>query len=139
MQQSSLGTQQDKIGADRKSARRDVHDVLVRDVAVGEHDLIHGLGAAQRFQLRLLHDGNAARIERTRKRRRINPAGDARDLRGGERHDFSCGIVAVDHVEVVKIAAGGAHDDDPTAPHRRSVWRLLHPVRCNRSGSERIH
>ena len=137
MQHGSLRTEQNKIRARRKNARRDMHHVLVGDIAIGKHDLVHGLGAAQRFQLRFLDDGNAARIERTGKRSRINSAGDARDLRRSERHNFSCGVVAVDHIEIMKIAAGGADDDDPAAPSRRSVCR--HPVRCNRCGSERSH
>ncbi|HTP90697.1 MAG TPA: hypothetical protein VMJ52_03115 [Xanthobacteraceae bacterium] len=115
MQHRSLGPEQNEIGAGSQSARRSVHDVLVPDVAVGEYDLIHSLRPAQRFKLRLSYDGNAMRIERARKSGRISPAADARYLRGGKCQNFNCRIVAIDDIEVVKIAAGRTHDDDPTA------------------------
>ena len=52
-------------------------------------------------------------VERARQLRRVAAAVDVRDLGRGEGHDPARGVLAEDGVEVVEVAAGGSHDDDP--------------------------
>ena len=101
-----------------------MHDVGVRDVAVGEHDRVDALAAADRFELGLVLDRDAVRIARAGQAGGIAAAGDARDLRRREGDDLAGGIVAIDDVEVVEVAAGRAQDDDA------SQVCVMHGVPC---------
>jgi len=53
----------------------------------------------------------------TGQRRRIDAAVDVRDLRRGEGDDLVLRLVAVDKVEVVKVAPSGAGDDHASPVH----------------------
>ena len=57
-------------------------------------------------------NGNSARIIASRQFGWIKPPFDIGDLGGGEGDDLIAGIVFEVHVEIVKIPAGGSHDDD---------------------------
>ena len=71
-----------------------VHHALVRDVAVGEDDLVRRQLADQARQLRLGMDRDALRVARPRQLGRIAAAIDVGDLRGGEGHHLGRRIVA---------------------------------------------
>src|SRR5262249_49762564 len=74
----------------------------------------------------LMMDLDAVRVVRTRERGRVHTVVDERDLRGGERDDLGLGVVAIDGIEVVEVAAGGSHDQDATGhggPFREDVMR----------------
>jgi len=92
-----------------------MHHRLVRDVAVGEDDLIHAGIPAQRLEVALLEDRNAFGIQGSGERGGIPAAGDAGDLRRGERYDLDRCIVAEHDVEVVEIAACRAQDKNAPA------------------------
>jgi hypothetical protein len=62
-----------------------VHDFLVREVAVGEHDLVDPTRADERFKPGLGDDRDAFRIEGASERGRVTPIGDAGNLGGRER------------------------------------------------------
>ena len=122
-----LRSEQGEVGAGRERARSNVHHVCVRDVAVGEDDLVDRTRPAQRLELRLVHDGNSVGIEPARQRRRIAPAGNARDLRRREGDDLGGGIVAINDIEIVEVPAGRADDDDASTrrlPDCRGDGRL---------------
>ncbi len=90
-----------------------MHDVLVRDVRVGEDDVVDpSRWTTSSASLLLLDDRDAVGIERAGERRRIPPAGDAGDLGRRERDDLGARVVAVDGVEVVEVTARRAHDHD---------------------------
>src|SRR6185295_1653992 len=58
-------------------------------------------------------DRNALRVAAAGQRRRVAAIVDSGDLRRrGEGHDLVFGAAFEEHVEVVKIAPSGAHDDD---------------------------
>ena len=62
--------------------------VLVREVGVGEHDLVDGVRADELGQLVLGADRDAVGVARARQRRRIDALVDAGDLRRRERDDL---------------------------------------------------
>jgi hypothetical protein len=85
-----------------------MHDRLVADVAVREHDLVDPLVGDEPLELRLGMDRDAGRVARPGQLRRVAAVGDAGDLGGGERDDLGRGIVAVDDVEVVEVLPANA-------------------------------
>lgn len=91
----------------------------MRDVAVREDDLIDGLLAADRVERGLRLDRDAIAVERTGQHWRVTAVADAWNLRPREGDHLGAGIVAVDDVEVVEVAAGRANDDN--APWRPSA------------------
>jgi len=94
-----------------------VHDIFVGNVAIGQDHLI-GLVAANQFrELFFGVDGDALGIERAGQDGGVEAAFDIGNLGGGEGHDFVLRAVAVVGVEVVKVAAGRSHDDDPFSFH----------------------
>jgi hypothetical protein len=104
--------EQDEVRAGGEGTRRGVHDVLVADVAVGEHHGVGALVADHPLELLLGDDGDAGRVARAGQRRRVVTVGDPGDLRRGERHHPDRGVVAVDGVEIVEVAACRTHDHD---------------------------
>ncbi len=109
-----------------------MHHLLMREVAIGEDDLVDPPVAAERLEPGLVEDRNAVGIERSGERRRIAAADDARDLGGGERHHLRAGIAAIDDIEVVEIAPRRAEDQDPPAGGGARL-------RGNRFGSGQSH
>ena len=103
--------------ARRERARPDVHDVLVRDVGVGEDDDVDLMFADELLQRRLRQDRNPFRIQRARQFGGVAAVVDVRDLRRGERDDLVGRTVPVDEVEVVKVAARSARDQDSSSGH----------------------
>ena len=79
--------QEPEVGAGGERARAEVHDVLVRDVGVGEHDLVDPLAGDQVLELVLGDDRDAVRVARAGQLGRVEPAVDVRDLGGGEGDD----------------------------------------------------
>ena len=98
-----------------------MHHVLMRHVAIGKHDLDRRMGAAKRFELALLDDRDAVRVERARERGGIAPAGNARDLRRRECHHLRRRVVAIHDIEVVEVASGRSDDDDTAPACRRTL------------------
>jgi hypothetical protein len=86
--------------------------------SVREDDLVDRLLADEALEGGLRFDGNPGRITGARQFGRVAPTGDARDLGGRERHHPDPGIVAVDDVEVLKVAAGRAPNEDPHGGRR---------------------
>jgi len=87
----------------------------VGDVAIREDDLRDGALPDERLQVRLRDDRNALRIEAAAQPGGVAAARDAGNLGGRERDDLRRRVVAVDRVEIVKIASRGAQDDDAGA------------------------
>ena len=101
-----------------------MHHVLVRHVGVREDDLVDVVLADQVGELGLRVDRNPLRVEVAGEERWIDAACDVRDLRRSERDDLVVVTPAIDDVEVVKVAAGGARDQN-LRPH---VYGLcIHP------------
>ena len=109
----------------------DVHDVLVRDVGVGEDDLVHVLAAHQVGQLLLGEDRDPVRVARARQRSRVDAAFDVRDLRRREGDHLHVVASPVDDVEVVEVAAGRTGDDD--SPHTRTSSSIFSPTAASSS------
>lgn len=106
-----------------------MHHRLVREVAVGEHDLTHGLAAHQVTQMRLLDDRDAVGVGRPGQLGRIPAAGDLRDLRRGEGYDLVLGPRPEVGVERVEVPAARAQDDHACAIHDSMIlhcrcWRV---------------
>jgi hypothetical protein len=121
--------EQREVGAGGERAGGEMHDRRVRDIAVGEHHLVHALTDADRLQLHLVDDGDAVRVSRSRQRGRVAAVAQPGNLGLGERDHAHLGVVTVDHVEVVEVAAGRAEDDDP-GRHHRTRRSVLSPFAC---------
>jgi hypothetical protein len=108
-------------GARGKRERADVHHVLVGHIRVGEDDLVDVVLADQVAELVLGVDRDSVGVELAGEERGIDAPRDVRDLRRSERDDLVVLVPAVDDVEVVEVAAGGACDQDSCALHEYGV------------------
>ena len=108
-----LGSEQAVVGTRGQGDRADVHDVLVGDVRVREHDLVGVLTEYDFGELLLGDDGDPLRVPGARELGRIHPTVDVRDLRRGEGDHLDVLTLAKRDVEVVEVAACGAGDHDP--------------------------
>ncbi len=120
-QHGSLRTQKREVGAGRKGNRSMMQHGSVGHVAVGENDVRYPLVPAQQGQFLLSDDRDAVGIARTGQSGRIVSTGNAGYLCGGKGDDLAVGVVFVDNVEIMKVAAGCAHNHDP-----RTGFRLRH-------------
>ena len=111
-----LWTEQTEVRPRRKRARCQMHQVDVRDVAVGKDDLVDVLVTDQLLQRVLRMNRNAVRIACARECGGIAPAGDPGDLRRSEANHIAVGAVAKVRVEHVEVAAGRAQDEDAFGP-----------------------
>jgi hypothetical protein len=84
--------------------------MLVRHVAVREHDLVNRMLRDDRLEIRFRHDRYPFGIGWTAERSRISPGIDARYLGSREGDDTNGRLVSVSNVEVMEIAPGGAKD-----------------------------
>ena len=126
-----VATGQPEVGAGGHRPRGQMHQVLMRNIAVGKHHNIDGVLVDQVFQLRLLDNGNAIRVKRPGQWGRVAPVGDIGDLGGGKGHHAELGTVAKQHVEVVEIAPGGAQDQNPL----HAASRPPRPFSADRGGA----
>ena len=117
------GTQQHKTCAGRHGNGSHVHDMFVRDVAVGEDDLVGAQPADKLSKLLFRVNGNPGWIQRACEDGRVQPSLQVGNLRGGKGDYLVLGAPAKVDVEVMKIAAAGAEDDHPGAGPRPSTTR----------------
>src|SRR5438132_12085838 len=117
------GTQQRKTCAGRHGNGSHVHDKFVRDVAVGEDDLVGAQPADKLGKLLFRVNGNPGWIQRACEDGRVQPALQVGNLRGSKGDYLVLGAPAKVDVEVMKIAAAGAEDDHPGAGPRPSTAR----------------
>jgi hypothetical protein len=103
-------THQPEVGSGSQHHGGFVHHILVRYVAVGEDNLIHPFILDKPKQIAFRVDRDALGIPLSRQGGRVGSIIDVGNLGGSERHDLVFGVVAEEHVEVMKIASGGAHD-----------------------------
>src|SRR5438876_1048942 len=98
-----------------------VHDMFVRDVAVGEDDLVGAQPADKLSELLFRVNVNPGWIQRACEDGRVQPSLQVGNLRGGKGDYLVLGAPAKVDVEVMKIAAAGAEDDHPGAGPRPST------------------
>ena len=118
-QHGSPGREQGEVGARGQRPAREMHHLLVADVAVGEHHLVNAALADDPLEIFFGLDRDAMRIARAREPRRVAAPRDAGNLRRRERHDLDAGVVSIDRVEIVEVAAGRSEDHD-------AGWRACH-------------
>ena len=82
------------------------------DVGVGEHHLLGREPGDHLLQIVLVEHRDPVGVAGTGERGREAPVLDVRDLGRGESDDAAVGIVAIDEIEIVKIAPRGAQDHD---------------------------
>jgi hypothetical protein len=87
-----------------------VHDVFVRDVAIGEDDLFHAVLLDQIDELLFGADGDAARVQLASQLGRIEASLDIRDLGRGEGYDLIIFVAAKERVEIVEVTSCRAHN-----------------------------
>jgi hypothetical protein len=114
-------SEQPEVRARGHRDRRAVHDLDVRQVRVGQHDLVDAVLGDELRQPLLVDDRDAVGVPRSGEARGVGPAGDARDLRRRERHDGHPRGVTVHDVEVVEVPDARTHDHD--RPHLRPPGR----------------
>ena len=106
------GPEKHEVGPGGVHLGRALHDVLVRDVAVAEHDQIGAFLLDQRQEFALRMDGNAIGIKLPCQFVRVRSSSDVGNLRSREGNDFVVRVATEEDVEVVEVAAGSSHDDD---------------------------
>ncbi len=111
-QHGAGGAEQNEIGAGSGDQRRLVHDLAMGDVAVGENHLPDTMAGDQPRQLRFGENRNPLWVAAAGQFRRVEATGNIGDLRGGKSHHPDGGIVPIENIEIVKVAAGRAHDDE---------------------------
>lgn len=111
--------QQAEVGPRGQYPRCLMHDGFVRDIAVGENNLIDLIGRDQRLEFLLGVNRDALRIQGASQLRRIATPRNVRNLRCGEGDDSILRTVAIHHVEVVEIAASRSHDQHRRDRHNR--------------------
>jgi len=89
-----------------------VHHGQVADVAVGKDDLVDLQLADQPVQVGLGVDRDTLRIQLACQLGRVEPALDVGNLGGGECDHLIAVVSPKEHVEVVEISPGRAHDQD---------------------------
>ena len=92
--------------------RPKVHDVFMRNIAVGKHHFIDAIffyHIRQRF-FRL--DGDSTRVERSRQLGGIFSVVDIGYLRGGESHDRVFFMIPKNGIKIMKVPSGSAGDDN---------------------------
>src|SRR3990170_3489518 len=90
----------------------------MRNVTVGENDLVDALSADDIDQVALGEDWDPLGIELAGQLGRVDTPLDVRDLSGGEGDHLVILIVAEVHVEVVEVATGGPHDQYTLTIHK---------------------
>jgi hypothetical protein len=91
-----------------------MHHVFVRDIAIGEDDLVHGVAATQGLESppRLQsHSG----IQRSRQQRLIRPARNPGNLGRSEGNPVDRRVIAIHHIEIVKVATCRPGNDNASA------------------------
>ena len=104
--------EQHEVGAGGQGAGGQMHHGGMRDVAVGEHDLVHLLPPADGLEVGLVLDRDPVGIARAGQGGRVATVAGAGDLGPGEGDDVGGGVVAVDHVEVVEVAPRRSQDEN---------------------------
>src|ERR1700693_328729 len=108
-----LGSEKPKIGTGSHGTRCQVHQVLVRDVAVREHHRVHTLCGNQLLEILLFEDWNPVGILQSISQfRRISAMRNVGNLGGGERHYLVLRITAKNYVEVMEVPAGRSCNKD---------------------------
>ncbi len=111
LQHACVRADQPEVGARSQRPRCLVHDLDVRKVGVGEHNLVDTDGPDELLQVGFWADGNARRVARAGERRRVDPVVDARDLRRGKCDNFDRRVVAEHDIEVVEVTPASSHDE----------------------------
>src|SRR3989304_1906255 len=93
----------------------------MRNVTVGENDLVDSLSADDIDQVALGVDRDPLGIELAGQLARVDPPLDVGDLSGREGDHLVILIVAEVHVEVVEVATCGPHDQYTLTLHK-SEW-----------------
>jgi hypothetical protein len=107
--------------------RSQMHDVLMRDIAIRENTAINPLITDKFGQDLLVLNGNPVRVEGTGQFSRVTATVDFWDLSSREGHYLIIPVVSKDTIEVMKIASGSADNDDPLGGHLGSPWRTKEP------------
>ncbi len=127
-----------EVGAPPDDFARLVHDIGVRHIGVREPHFVDIMFADDLLEIGFGEDRDAFGIERTRDLRRIDPVLDVGDLRRRESDDVILLVVPVETVEIVKIATGRAHDDDPGSVHGFSSLDTHADVLSKSVGDRRV-
>jgi hypothetical protein len=90
-----------------------MHHVGMGNIAVSEHDLIHGIFPDQSVEVPFGINRDTDWITWTGQFRWITAIGDIGNLRRGECNHLAVGIGPVHHVEVVEVAARGTQNHNP--------------------------
>ena len=114
---------QPEVGAGGDARRREVHDLLVPHVGVGEDDDVDVLTLDEVGQLGLVDDRDSLRIKAARELGRIAAPVDVGDLRRGEGDHLVARVVAEHDVEVVEVTTGRTEDDDACGGCVACSWR----------------
>ena len=88
-----------------------MHDILVGHIRIREDHLFHAVFFDQLWEVAFGVDGDALRVERSGQLGGIQATFDVRDLGGCESHDLVFLVPAEERIEVMEVAACGAHDE----------------------------
>src|SRR5579864_4588488 len=100
-----------------------MHQVLMRNVAIGEHHHVDRVVLDQALEIFLLENRNPIRIQASSKDGWVTPSGDVWDLGGSESNHLVVEVLAKENIEIVEVSArssknkNGFHD----GPHRAEL------------------
>ena len=101
-----------------------MHEVLVRNIAVGKHDRVDLVFGDQFLQIFFFEDRNALRIQAAGKLRRITAAGNVGNLSGSECDYFVVGIITKLDIKVMEVSACGPKNQNFLHRYTSSEDRL---------------
>ena len=113
-----------------------MHQVLMRNVAIGEHHHVDGVVLNEALEIFLLEYRNPLRIQASRKHGRVAPSGDVWDLGGSESNNLVVEVLTEKNVEIVEVSArsseneNGFHDGPQRAGSYSASSRFCGDFRC---------
>jgi len=109
------------VRAGRQGHTAFMHDVLMGHIGISEDDLIDLMFPDQVYQRILRHDRDTLGVQAAGQLSRVGSAFNIRNLCSRECHHLVVLVVAEIDIEVVKVAAGRAHDNHTTPFHEAPI------------------
>ena len=122
----SAGTQQPKVGTARHHSRRQMHQVRVGNITVGEDRGINLVFFHQAFEIFFFENRDSRGIKRPGQFSGIPPVSDAGNLVGGEGYDVVLRVAAKHYVEIVEVSSSRAENQNLFRFHSYSFGLRLH-------------
>jgi hypothetical protein len=100
-----------------------MHQVLMRNVAIGEHNNVDGEVFDQAFEIFLVEYRNPLRIQASREDSRVAPSRDVRDLSSGKSNHLVIEVLPKENIKIVEVSARSSENENRfhDRPHRAEL------------------